>query len=77
MVQSPVLAAVSLLLPLMLGVITTQCPVPEFQSVCSWTMSQIPHQEGTQLSVQTKLTLNKFKYTLYKKASPSLILQAS
>lgn len=35
---------------------------------CSWTVSQVPPQGGTRLSVQTKLTLNKFQYTLYKKA---------
>lgn len=64
---SPVLAS-SLPFSPTLGMLTTQRPVLGLPMACSWTVSQVPPQGGTRLSVQTKLTLNKFQYTLYKKA---------
>lgn len=51
-----------------LAVLTTQCPVPRFRVTCCGTVFQVPPQGDTWLSVHTKLTLNKFHYTLYKKA---------
>lgn len=51
-----------------LGVLTTQHPVSGLPIACCWTVSQVPPPGVTWLSVQTKLTLNKFQYTLYKKA---------
>lgn len=56
-----------------LGVLTTQCPAPSLPITCCWTVAQAPPPGGTWLSVQTKLTLNKFQYTLYKKPGPPLI----
>lgn len=50
------------------GVLTIQGPVPSFRIACCWTVSQVPPQGGMWLSVQTELKLNKFQYTLYKKA---------
>lgn len=51
-----------------LAVLTTQRPVPRFRVTCCETVFQVPPQGDTWLSVHTKLTLNKFHYTLYKKA---------
>lgn len=51
-----------------LGVLATQPPVPSLPLGCCWTTSQVPRSGGAWLSVRTRLTLNKFHYTLYKKA---------
>lgn len=51
-----------------LAVLTTQRPVPRFRVTCCGTVFQVPPQGDTWLSVHTKLTLNKFHYTLYKKS---------
>lgn len=54
--------------PSTLGVLTMRCPAPSLPVTCCWTVAQVPPPGGTWLSVQAKLTLNKFQYTLYKKA---------
>lgn len=56
--------------PLLLdiGMLTTQCLVPSLPMACCWAVSLVPAPGAPWLSVWTKPTLNKFQYTLYKKA---------
>lgn len=70
LVQGPILAASLCFFPLMLGLLTTQRPVPGLPIRLFLDYAPGPPSGGHMLSVQTKLTLNKFQYTLYKNARP-------